>query len=201
MRGMFIGDEARAAVNAAAATARLAGLAAGGSLIRVSHAAWGEGTARIASAVGLPKLVVVHSRGPVRRGAVSLLILRWEAADASGQRFPVLDADITLVPDGKQATLVGLDGVYRTLPGAGLDPVIVRQAAAATIRSFLGRLAGAITDPATARGEDSGLVAVWPGRWLLHALTTESRETLTAGWPWQAALTRSAAGRRPAARR
>jgi hypothetical protein len=81
-----------------------------------------------------------------------------------------------LVPDGEQATLVGLDGVYRTLPGAGLDPVIVQQAAAATMRSFLGRLAGAITDPATARSEDSGLAAVWPGRWLLPALTTESRK-------------------------
>jgi hypothetical protein len=201
MRDMFIGDEARAAVNAAAATARLAGLAAGGSLIRVSHAAWGEGTAKMDPTAGLPELIVVHSRGPARRGAASLLILRWEAADASGQRFPVLDADITLVPDGEQATLVGLDGVYRIPPGAGLDPVIVQQAAAATMRSFLGRLAGAITDPATAPSEDSGLAAVWPGCWLLPALTTESRETLTAGWLWQAALTRPAAGRRPAARR
>jgi len=146
---MFIGDQAQAAVNVSAATTRLAGLAADGSLIRVSHVAWGEGTARIASAAGLPELVVVRTRGPARRGAVSLLILRWEAADASGQRFPVLDADITLVPHGEQATLVGLDGVYRTPPGAGLDPVIVQRAAAATIRSFLGRLAGAITDPRT----------------------------------------------------
>jgi hypothetical protein len=105
---------------------------------------------------------VVHSRGPVRRGAASLLILRWEAADASGQRFPVLDADITLVSDGEQATVVGLDGVYRTPPGAGLDPVLVHRAATATIRSFLGRLAGAITDPAAARG-DTGRAAVWPG--------------------------------------
>jgi hypothetical protein len=84
---------------------------------------------------------VVRCRGPVRRGAVSLLILRWEAADASGQLFPVLGADITLVPDGKQATLAGLDGVYRALPGADLNPVIA-QAAAVTIRSLLGRLAG-----------------------------------------------------------
>jgi hypothetical protein len=161
--GMFIGDEARAAASAAAATARLAGLAAGGSLIRASHAAWGEGTARIAPAAGLPELVVVQSRGPARRGAVSLLILRWEAAAASGQLFPVLDADITLVPDGEQATLVGLDGVYRTPPGAGLDPVIVHQAAAATIRSFLGHIADAIADPAAARSGDTGYAAVWPG--------------------------------------
>jgi len=163
MRGMFIGDEARAAIGAAAATARLAGLADGGSLIRVSHAAWGEGTARVAPATGLPGPAVVHSRGPVRHGAVSLLILRWEAADANGRRFPVLDADITLIPDGEQATLVGLHGVYRTPPGAGLDPVIVHRAAAATIRSFLGRLAGAITDPAAGGSGDTGRAAVWPG--------------------------------------
>jgi hypothetical protein len=162
MRGMFIGDEAQAAVSAATATDRLAGLAARGSLVRVSHAAWGEGTAGIVPAAGLGELVVVQSRGPVRRGAVSRLILRWEAAAASGQLFPVLDADITLVPDGEQATLVGLDGVYRIPPEAGLDPVIVHQAAAATIRSLLGRIAGAITDPA-ARGGDTGRGAVWPG--------------------------------------
>jgi len=161
MRGMFISGEAQAAVNAAAATTRLAGLAADGSLIRVSHVAWGEGTARIASAAGLRELVVVRTRGPARRGAASLLILRWEAADASGQRFPVLDADITLVPDGEQATLVRLDGVYRTPPGAGLDPVLVHRAAAATIRSFLGRLAGAITDPGAAQ-RDTVRAAVWP---------------------------------------
>jgi len=181
MRGMFIGDEARAAVNAATATARLADLAADGSLIRVWHAAWGEATARIALAAGLSELVVVHTRGPVRRGAVSLLIMRWEAPDATGQRFPVLDADITLVPDGEQATLVGLAGVYRTLPGARLDPVIVHRAAAATIRSFLGRLAGAITDPAAARSGTPAAPPSGQARWLLPHPDHGSRETLTAG--------------------
>ena len=159
---MFIGDEARAAISAATATARLADLAAGGSLILASHAAWDEATARIPPAAELPELVVVQSHGPVRRGAVSVLILRWEAAAASGQLFPALDADITLLPDGEQATLVGLDGIYRTPPGAGLDPVIARQAAAATTRYFLGHLAGAIADPAAARSPDTGRAAVWP---------------------------------------
>jgi hypothetical protein len=160
--GMFIGDEAWAAVSAAAAAARLARLASGGSLIQVSHAAWNEGTARISPAAGLAELVAVQSRGPVRRGAISALILRWEAAAASGLLFPVLDADITVVPDGVQASLVGLEGVYRTPPGTGLDPVIVHQAATATIRSLLGRIAGAITDPAAALSGDPR-AAVWPG--------------------------------------
>jgi hypothetical protein len=159
---MFIGGQARAAVRAAAATARLAGLASGGSLIRASHAAWAEGTARAGPAAGLPELAVVHSRGPVQRGAVSVLILRWETADAGGQLFPVLDADITVVPDGEQATLIRLDGVYRTPPGTGLDPVIAREAAAAIIRSLLGRIAASITVP-PARSGDIGCAAIRPG--------------------------------------
>jgi hypothetical protein len=147
---MFIGDEARAAVSAATATVRLAGLAAGGSLIRASHAAWADGAAGIGPAARLTDLVVVHSRGPVRRGAVSVLVLRWEAAGAGGQLFPALDADISVVPDGEQATLIGLTGVYRTPPGDGLDPGIARQVAAMTIGSLLGRITDAIADPAAA---------------------------------------------------
>ena len=161
--GMFIGGEARAAVSAAAATARLACPACGGGvLIRASYAAWEEVTAGIAPA-GLPGLVLVRSQGPVQRGAVSVLIMRWEAADASGQRFPVLDADITLVPDGEQATLIGLHGVYRPLPGAGLCPVIAYLVTVATTRSFLGRITAAITDPAAEQRREAGRAAVRPG--------------------------------------
>lgn len=159
---MFISDQAWAAVSAAAATARLAGLASGGPLIRASHAAWADGTPGTAPAAGLPELAGVHSRGPVQRGAVSVLILRWEAADADGQLFPVLDADITVIPDGEQATLIRLDGVYRTLPETGLDPVTARRAAAAIIRSLLGRITASITVPA-AHGGDAGCAAIRAG--------------------------------------
>jgi hypothetical protein len=177
---MFLGGETRAAVSAAAATARLA-CPAGGVLVRASYAAWEEVTAGIAPA-RLPGLLLVRSRGPVRRGAVSVLILRWEAADADGKRFPVLDADITLAPDGEQATLVGLGGVYRPLPGAWLCPVIAYLVTAATIRSLLGRIAAAITDPAAARRGEAGR-AVRPGTLAAAApLTGQSRtaETLAA---------------------
>lgn len=159
---MFIGGEARAAVSAAAAAAWLECPAGGGVLIRASYAAWEEVTAGIAPAE-LPGLILVRSRGSVRRGAVSALILRWEAADVSGQRFPFLDADITLVPDGEQATLVRLDGVYRPPPGAGLCPVIAYLVTAATTRSLLGRIAVAITDPAAAQRGDASRAAVSPG--------------------------------------
>lgn len=180
---MFIGGEARAAVSAAAATARLA-RAGGGVLTWASYAAWEEVTAGIAPA-GRPGLVLVRSRGPVRRGAVSVLILRWEAADADGNRFPVLDADITLVPDGEQATLVGLDGVYRPLPGAWLCPVIAYLVTAAIVRSLLGRIAAAITDAAP-RGGETGRAAVRPGTLAAaspgtaHSGTAENLEALTA---------------------
>ncbi len=160
---MFIGSEARAAVSAEAAAARLACPACGGVLVRASYAAWEEVRAGMGPA-GLPGLVQVCSQGPVRRGAVSMLILRWEAADASGQRFPILDADITLVPDGEQATLIGLDGVYRPPPGAGPCPVIAYLVTAATTRSLLGRIAAAITDPAAGHCGEADRGGVTPGK-------------------------------------
>lgn len=176
---MFIGGQARAAVSAAAATGRLADLASSGSLIPASHAAWAEGTARAAPAVRLPELAVVHFRGPVQRGAVSVLILRWEAADRGGQLFPVLDADITLVPDGEQATLIRLDGVYRIPPETGLDPQIARQAAAAIIRSLLGRIAASITVPPRGAGTPDAPPS-GQARWRLRHPDRGSRKARTA---------------------
>lgn len=78
-----------------------------------------------------------------------MLALRWEAVGASERLFPLLDADITLIPDGDDATLIGLHGVYG--PPAGsvggmLDRAILHRIAAATIRSFLSRLASAIKE-------------------------------------------------------
>jgi hypothetical protein len=182
---MFLRGEARAAVSAAAATARLACPAGDGVLVQASYAAWEEGTAQIAPA-GLPGLVLVRSRGPVRRGAVSALILRWEVADESGQLFPVLDADITLVPDGEQATLIGLDAVYRPRPGTGLCPVITYLVTAATIRSLLGRTAAAVAEPAPRRRQ-ADRAAVRPGTlagaspMTAQRGTAENLEALTAG--------------------
>jgi hypothetical protein len=89
---------------------------------------------------------------------VTVVTLRWEAAGASERLFPVLDADITLIPDGDDATLIGLQGVYG--PPAGsvgemLDRAILHRIAAATIRSFLNRLAAAIQDPALDYGGEA----------------------------------------------
>ena len=154
---MFVGDEMQVQVSAVAAAARLASLIRGSSLSRASRAAWDEGIARVGPAgpvPGLSKLVRVQVLPPVQRGAVTVLALRWEATGPAGRVFPALDATITLLPDGEQATLLGLEGVYRPPAGAAgawLDRTILHRVAAATIRSFLHRIADAITDPIPAR--------------------------------------------------
>ncbi len=148
---MFIGDEVRLEINATAAAARLADLISCDSLDHASRAAWCDGFARVGPVPALSKLVRVQFREPVRRGAVTVLTLRWEATGATGRMFPVLDADLTLAPHGSEATLLGLDGVYGPpggALGAGLDRVVLHRIAAATMHSFLTRLAGAITSPA-----------------------------------------------------
>jgi hypothetical protein len=163
---MFVGDERRVEVSFAAAAARLASLIGGGSLVQASHAAWGEGIARvgpIGPVPGMSKLVRVRFREPVQHDASLVLTLRWEATGVSGALFPVLDADIVFVPDGDQATLIGLSGAYRPpggTVGEGLDRAILHRVATATIRSLLAQITDAITHPAPARdglGEASGL--------------------------------------------
>jgi hypothetical protein len=180
---VFIGDEVRAEVSLAAASTRIAGLLCGMTLSTASHAAWGEGIARVGPAgpvPGLSKLVHVRVTEPVQRGAVTVLALRWEASGAGERLFPVLDADITLIPDGDDATLIGLQGVYRPPAGAAgqmLDRVILHPIAATIVRSFLNRAAAAIEDPAAGQGEDaSDAPLIWPA-----AESTSPRGTASAG--------------------
>ena len=158
---MFVGDEVRVEINATAAAARLANLISGGSLVQASHQAWGDGIARVGPVPTLSKLVRVRYLEPMQRGAVTVLTLRWEATGPAGRMFPLLDADMTMAPDGEDATLLGLDGVYRPpggAVGAGLDRVILHRIATATVRSFLTAIADAITGPVPA--VDRGKVAI-----------------------------------------
>ncbi len=165
---MFVGDEVRVNVSASVAAARLTGLIGTGSLTTASHEAWREGTARVGPAgpvPGLSKLVRVRILEPRQRGALTAFTLRWEAAGAGGRLFPVLDADIILVPESDDATLIGLEGVYR--PPAGhvggiLDRAVLHRIAAATIRSFLGRIAGALAAPVQAGGDDAADITPGP---------------------------------------
>lgn len=158
---MFIGDEVRVQVSLPAASTRIAGLLGGAALSTASHTAWSEGIARVGPAgplPGLSKLVHVRVTEPVQRGAVTVLALRWEATGVGERLFPVLDADITLIPDGDDATLIGLQGVYRPPAGAAgqmLDRVFLHRIAAATVRSFLNLVAAALADPGSGEAGDT----------------------------------------------
>ena len=163
MAGMFVSDEVRADVSFAVASRRLADLAAS-SLASASHGAWGDGLARVGPAGSLPglsKLVHVQVRDPVWHEGVVTLTLRWQATGALGGLFPVLDADVSAIPDGADATLIGLAGVYGPpggIVGAGLDRAVLHRVATATVRSFLARIAGAVTAP-VASATESAFVA------------------------------------------
>jgi hypothetical protein len=94
------------------------------------------------------RLARVQCRGPGRPGPVPLLILSWEAAAGNAHPFAVLNADITLIPDGDGAVLLGLAGVYVTPQGTRSGQPAVRTAAAVTVRALLSHIADAIINPA-----------------------------------------------------
>jgi hypothetical protein len=150
---VFVSDEVSVDASFAAASKRLAALMDGTALVRASHGAWGEGLAKVGPAgpvPGLSKLVNVQFRELTHHGGVAVLALRWQATGAAGGLFPVLDADLTLVPHGEDATLLGLDGVYGPPAGAlgaALDRALLHRVAAATARSLIRRIADAIADP------------------------------------------------------
>jgi len=98
--------------------------------------------------------VEVRFRDLIFHGQSAVLTLRWEATGPGGGLFPALDADITLTPDGDNATLLAISGAYRPplgKLGATIDRTILRRVTTATARSFLTGIGNAISDPATAR--------------------------------------------------
>jgi hypothetical protein len=93
---------------------------------------------------GLSKLVRMQVRELARTDRSAGLAIRWEATGPGDGLFPVLDADIRLAPGGERATLLTMAGSYRVPLGAlgeALDRAILHRVAAATIRSFLAKLA------------------------------------------------------------
>jgi hypothetical protein len=156
---MFAGEEVRLEVSFNAAQARLANLIRSGSLVSASQHAYGEGitglvrVGPLGATPGMSRIVKVRFRELVARGDSAVLAPRWETLGPGGRLFPALDADITLTPDGEQATLLTMGGAYRPplgSLGARVDRAILRRAATATIRSFLTRVAEAIADPVRA---------------------------------------------------
>ncbi len=158
---MFVAAEVLLDLGFSAAEARLASLARGGLLTRVSEGAYGEGltglvrVGPLGAAPGMSKLVEVHFLEMVTRDESAMLALRWEATGPGGKLFPVLDADISLTPAGEQSTRLSLAGVYRpplAALGTGLDKAIFHKVADATVRSLLARVADALACPEESRG-------------------------------------------------
>jgi len=177
---VFISNEVLLDVSFAAAQARLANLARGGSLLSASQVAYDDGITGLArvgplgSGPGISRLVRVHFRDLVTREGSAVLTLRWEATGPGGGLFPALDADITLTPAGEQATVLKLAGAYRPplgAAGAGLDRAILRRVATATTRSFMNRVEATITHPADAAGLERGIAGAAPS-WLPPATQT-----------------------------
>ena len=163
---MFIGAEVRLGLGFDAAQGRLANLARGGLLRHVSDDAYrglGSGLARVGplgAAPGMSKLVAVRFSEMAVHENFAIGAMRWEATGPEGALFPALDADITLTKAGDDAAILAVWGVYRPpfgVLGAGLDRVVLRRVAQATIRTFTRRLGAAIMDPAaSAEAADTG---------------------------------------------
>ena len=158
---MFIGAEIRLGLGFNAAQVRLANLARGGLLRCASEDAYGDlgaGLARVGplgAALGMSKLVIVRFSDMAVHEDFALGAMRWEAIGPGGALFPALDADIKLTQAGDDATVLAVSGVYRPplgSLGAGLDRVVMRRIAQATIRTFTHRTAAALTDPAISPG-------------------------------------------------
>ena len=172
--GMFVRGEARAEISLTLAQVRLANLARAGWLLSASQGAYGAGTADLARADppgpvrGKSRLVNVHFRDLAAYGGPAHLALRWEAIGPGGELFPTLDADIALSPAGEHATTLTLAGVYRPPPGnrgGELDQVVWRRVAEAMIRTFVNRIAEAITAPGPATEPGGGIADqgwFWP---------------------------------------
>ena len=147
---MFVGDEVRLDVSFPVARERLSRLTEDGTVLSTSEDAYGHESAGLARVgiVGVSKLVRVQVRELAWTDRVAGFAVRWEASGAGGNLFPVLDADIRLTPAGGDVTLLTMTGAYRPPLGSlgeALDRAILHRVAAATIRSFLTRVAAQIT--------------------------------------------------------
>jgi hypothetical protein len=150
---MFVGDEITLGAAYPDARSGLLRLTHGGWLSDASGAAYAEGLAGLVRVgplgdmLGASKLVRVLLLDPVERAGSLTLSLRWEATGVMGRLFPVLDANIILLPAGENASQLALAGAYRppfAAVGEKLDRVLLHRAASATVRSLLKRIAETI---------------------------------------------------------
>jgi len=151
---MFVGDEITLGAADPDARSGLLRLTRGGCLSDASGDAYAEGltglvrVGPLGDLLGASKLVRVLLLEPVEREGSLTLSLRWEATGVMDRLFPVLDANIILIPAGENASQLALAGAYRppfAAVGHGLDRVLLHRAASATVRSLLRRMAETIT--------------------------------------------------------
>lgn len=159
--GMFLAEDAIIGTGARQAQARFVSLLHGNWLAKASETAYGEavtGLLRVGPAGGVAaKLVRVSFLEPIYRDDTMSVGLRWEAAGAAGSLFPVLDATITICPEGVNTARLALAGCYRPPLGhlgAALDAAILHRVATATVRSLLHNVADTVTSPMPAENGD-----------------------------------------------
>jgi hypothetical protein len=161
---MFVGNEIVLGVSYTDARAGLVRLTHGGWLSDASDEAYAEGLAGLVrvgplgDVPGASKLVRVLLLEPVERDGSLTLSLRWEATGVMGRLFPVLDANIILIPAGENQSRLALAGAYRppfAAVGEGLDRVLLHRVASATARSLLRRIAETIAPAGVAVTERS----------------------------------------------
>jgi hypothetical protein len=152
---MFLAEEVILGTGSGQAQARFVSLLHGNWLAKASEAAYDEtvtGLLRVGpSGFAATKLVQVSFLDPIYRDDVMSVGLRWEAAGTMGGLFPVLDATITICPEGGRTARLALAGCYRPplgRLGAALDSALLHRVATATVRSLLHSVADVITSPA-----------------------------------------------------
>ncbi len=148
---MFVSDEVVVAVEYPAARADLAQAVRSGALLDPSTEAYNGPflhDLRVGPAPVISRLVHAQFRDLIVRDGSCLLSLRWQASGPGGSLLPVLDADITLTPQGAAAVKLRLDGSYRPplgKLGEQLDRAIMHRVASATIHAFLASIADKLT--------------------------------------------------------
>jgi hypothetical protein len=159
---VFVSDERALNVSIGVAQVRLANLVQGDWLSGASHAAYQGGIDHLVRAgpfgdlPGASRLVRVQVVDPVYRDGAMTLGVRWEAVGVTGGLFPVLDGNIRLSGEGGQGSRAVLTASYRPplgAAGAGLDRLLLHRVAAATIKTFMTRVAGALEGTREAAGE------------------------------------------------
>lgn len=152
---MFVRDETRLQVGLPTAQARLVNLSHG-PLTHVSQDCYDETitglllVGPLGPVPGLSRQVTVSFLDLVTHPGQAVLGMRWHVAGPGGRLFPALDANLVLTADGADATMLRIEGIYQPplgALGARLDELVLNRAAAATIRGFIHKVAGAIVNP------------------------------------------------------